>query len=263
MKNFVEYNLYTRKQVWNHFHPNESFVKGGPWATGYLTEGNHLIAFANINSPGRTGHDFPNKFDENNSLMTWYGKPNAHSEQPTFRSLFQGKLKLLMFVRWDNKNALFTYLGSPKIDNFENDIVLLDGTRTIRLNLSFTDEFSFHEPPKTGEIFTEGRIIQLNSKRFERSLKLRSQCINYHGTDCKICGFDFESVFGDLGANFCHVHHITPLSEVGMQHEVCPKKDLIPVCPNCHAMLHRRVPALQPTELREMLIAQKNQNPGN
>lgn len=258
MMQFFPGNLYSRKQVWRRFNPEGEFPKGGPWATGYVSQHKALIAFANINSPGRTGHDFPNTFNEQTNEMTWYGKPNAHSEQPTFRSLFQGSTELHMFARWNSKSVMFTYLGKPKISSFQNDIILADGIRTIKLTLVF-DAFSLaNDELQEATNLTEGSMRYTFGRRFERNPRLRSECINHHGTDCKICGFRFEEVYGDLGLNYCHVHHISPLSEVGESHTVCPKTDLIPVCPNCHAMLHKTKPALTPDQLREILKKYKN-----
>ena len=56
------------------------------------------------------------------------------------------------------------------------------------------------------------------------------------------CGIDLAEKYGEKGEKFIHVHHLKPVSEVGAQYEVDPIKDLIPVCPNCHAMIHRRAP---------------------
>ena len=44
--------------------------------------------------------------------------------------------------------------------------------------------------------------------------------------------------------------HIVPLAEIKQEYEVDPVKDLIPVCANCHAMIHRRRPALALEEIR-------------
>ena len=49
----------------------------------------------NIGIPGKTGHDFDNYFDEQNNTITWFGKPNAHSKQPTFK-----KLSSMHFYSW-------------------------------------------------------------------------------------------------------------------------------------------------------------------
>ena len=50
---------------------------------------------------------------------------------------------------------------------------------------------------------------------------------------------DFENMYGELGKGFIHVHHIVPISMIGKEYKIDPIKDLVPVCPNCHAMLHR------------------------
>jgi 5-methylcytosine-specific restriction protein A len=40
------------------------------------------------------------------------------------------------------------------------------------------------------------------------------------------------------------------LAEIGEEYEVDPVNDLIPICPNCHAMIHKKVPAFSIEELR-------------
>ncbi|MEG1241999.1 MAG: HNH endonuclease, partial [Oscillospiraceae bacterium] len=47
--------------------------------------------------------------------------------------------------------------------------------------------------------------------------------------------------YGEVGKNFIHVHHKIPLNEISEEYVVDPVNDLIPVCPNCHAMLHRKI----------------------
>jgi len=74
----------------------------------------------------------------------------------------------------------------------------------------------------------------------ERNIEAREKCIEYHGIKCNVCEFDFEQVYGELGKGYIHVHHIVPISEVNKKYEVDPIKDLIPVCPNCHSMLHTK-----------------------
>ena len=74
---------------------------------------------------------------------------------------------------------------------------------------------------------------------YERSSDARKKCIQIKGTTCTVCGFDFEKKYGDLGKGFIHVHHIIPISSIDGAYVVNPETDLVPVCPNCHAMLHR------------------------
>lgn len=96
---------------------------------------------------------------------------------------------------------------------------------------------------------SEGAALLKLVKQYERSRINRAACIEIHGTACRICDFDFGAQFGELGEGFIHVHHIVPVSEMGGSYSLDPGKDLLPVCPNCHAMLHRRKPALTPDEL--------------
>ena len=65
---------------------------------------------------------------------------------------------------------------------------------------------------------------------------------------------------GELGEEFCHVHHIEPLSQTGGEGDLDPIKDLIPVCPNCHAMLHRNTETITPDELRKILALEGKTN---
>ena len=89
------------------------------------------------------------------------------------------------------------------------------------------------------EQYTEGarKVITVNA--YERSAEARKACIRHHGTVCKGCGFDFEKPYGDLGKDFIHVHHITPLKTIAESYKIDPVTDLVPLCPNCHAMVHR------------------------
>ena len=77
----------------------------------------------------------------------------------------------------------------------------------------------------------------------------RKKCIEHYGAKCAVsnCGFDFEKLYGDIGKGFIHVHHLTQLSDIGQGYEVDPIKDLRPVCPNCHAMLHQKIHHIQST----------------
>ena len=76
--------------------------------------------------------------------------------------------------------------------------------------------------------------------KYERNPRARKMCIQKYGCICKICQFDFQKQYGELGKDFIHVHHIIPISEnKGRSYKVDYENDLIPVCPNCHAMLHR------------------------
>lgn len=98
--------------------------------------------------------------------------------------------------------------------------------------------------------FSEGAGRQVTLTTYERNPRARRACLDHHGSRCSVCGIDFGERYGELGEGFIHVHHLRPLSEIAEDYEVNPITDLIPVCPNCHAMLHLKTPPLSPDELR-------------
>lgn len=101
--------------------------------------------------------------------------------------------------------------------------------------------------------YVEGAVRVHISTRYERDQEARNACIEHYGASCVVCAFDFGKVYGELGEGFIHVHHLLPISAVGGSHEVDPVVDLRPVCPNCHAMLHKRTQPLTIEELQDAL----------
>lgn len=96
----------------------------------------------------------------------------------------------------------------------------------------------------------EGAKKKVTVNTFERNAAARQKCIEHYGYKCSVCGFDFVAEYGERGRNFIHVHHIVPLSHIGESYEVDPVEDLRPICPNCHAMIHRTDPPCSIEELR-------------
>jgi hypothetical protein len=99
-------------------------------------------------------------------------------------------------------------------------------------------------------VITEGAVTQSLENDYERNQEARRLCIAHYGIRCQICGFDFKEVYGEIGSDYIHVHHIVPISQRQGEYEVNPITDLLPVCPNCHAMLHRRNPPFTAQEMR-------------
>ena len=108
-------------------------------------------------------------------------------------------------------------------------------------------------------VLTEGARRTVIVNAYERNPKARSACIFHWGCQCAVCNFDFLKTYGDIGSGFIHVHHLVPVSEIGTSYQVDPIKDLRPVCPNCHAMLHTSNPPLNMEELRELISAKKSE----
>lgn len=99
----------------------------------------------------------------------------------------------------------------------------------------------------------EGAVCAIKVNAYERNPEARRRCIERHGTSCSICGFNFGATYGKPAQGLIHVHHLRSLSEIGRQYVVDPVEDLRPVCPNCHAVLHRHVPPYSIEEVRTFL----------
>jgi len=89
------------------------------------------------------------------------------------------------------------------------------------------------------EKYPEGAKLQIAINRYERSAKARRMCIEHYGTKCAVCDFNFSDKYGEIGTDLIYVHHIIPLSEIGNDYSVDPIKDLRPICPDCHAVIHK------------------------
>ncbi len=102
------------------------------------------------------------------------------------------------------------------------------------------------------ETYFEGKSKEVIQTRYERNPQARKTCLEHHGFTCQICDFNFEFYFGELGRGFIHVHHINPIATIGHEYKIDPQNDLIPVCPNCHVMIHAKRPAFSIEEIRNL-----------
>lgn len=112
-----------------------------------------------------------------------------------------------------------------------------------------TETFQFDED----ELFNEGKVVRVFVNRYERNQKARQECIRHYGDKCYVCGFDFGATYGDIAKGFIHVHHKTQLADTHEEYNVDPINDLIPVCANCHSVIHLTKTAMTIEELKERM----------
>ena len=117
-------------------------------------------------------------------------------------------------------------------------------------------------PDEVSSAVVEGAKKKVTVNRYERRATARDACIDHWGTQCVVCNFDFLAHYGERGRGFIHVHHLKPLSEIKEAYELNPVEDLRPVCPNCHAMIHRTDPACSLAELKSMVITARGYKKG-
>lgn len=97
------------------------------------------------------------------------------------------------------------------------------------------------------EEVSEGKLVTTNSKTRKRSQKLRNYTFEYYKSQnqikCEVCGFDFETTYGDLGKDYIELHHVKPVSVYEENGEISnleeARLNLVPLCSNCHKILHR------------------------
>lgn len=153
-------------------------------------------------------------------------------------------MRLELIERVDNKALNLENLKNNGLKNAPQGAKKLNGKLlnyiSFYFNANNSDNFYPDEIEDNQRIY-EGskKIITVNS--YERNAEARQKCIELYGLNCQICGIDFEQRYGEIGKGFIHVHHKIPLYTISKTYAVDYKTDLIPVCPNCHAMLHRKL----------------------
>lgn len=125
--------------------------------------------------------------------------------------------------------------------------VAMELGRTLPQPSYYLEAASYHTPLIAEELsnderFTEGASRQIIVNAYERDRRARQLCIEHYGTRCVACDLSFEERYGPEAIGIIHVHHIIPLSEIKESYQVDPVKDLRPVCPNCHAVIHTTKP---------------------
>ncbi|MEG1641716.1 MAG: HNH endonuclease [Synergistaceae bacterium] len=135
--------------------------------------------------------------------------------------------KFLLYKGKEGRSFLYKFVGEDF--NYKSDKNISE-EQTKTLSIKNTVKLEQYE---------EGTVFEKISKIIERSAEAREKALAYHGYNCKICGFNFHKVYGNIGKNYIHVHHIKPISKIKETYLVDPIHDLVPLCPNCHAMIHK------------------------
>lgn len=165
----------------------------------------------------------------------------------------------------ENGYALFTFrmvkgLAHPDTDKITAKIKDItpkleqrhlnrSGSEWIALPLGIASQsYDFDEREKT---FSEGAEKTKYASYYERNRYARAECLAIHGFECSVCENLMENLYGKIANKFVHVHHLMKVSDMGEDYRVNPKKDMVPVCPNCHSIIHLAEPMLTISQARE------------
>lgn len=108
---------------------------------------------------------------------------------------------------------------------------------------------------------TEGERKHTEYERLHRNPALRQACINKYGYQCQCCGMNFAEMYGELlGARFIEVHHLQMLSTYDESRPQDYVENLVPLCANCHAMIHHIAGSEHPLrDLRQAYRGEKRE----
>lgn len=144
-------------------------------------------------------------------------------------------------LKWIDQPRLHKILEKPHAESLFR---LVNNQRNVSSNPS---------KPKVNQITVSDELVGLEGKQLRRMVTHRSREVKLRNAKiaktkelcggrliCEVpgCGFEFAEVYGAIGKDFAHVHHLTPLSQLdGAKNTLL--EDLAIVCANCHAMIHR------------------------
>jgi 5-methylcytosine-specific restriction enzyme A len=155
------------------------------------------------------------------------------------------------------QGSLATVNWTPQASGIEITTEVTDELEAIWFDFLSTQEVRYNPFKETDKeeqrVYTEGTPNQVLITKYERNPYARKTCIDYYGAFCSVCEFDFEKHYGSLGKGFIHVHHLKQVANIGKEYNIDPIKDLRPVCPNCHSMIHKRKTPLTIEELKEKM----------
>jgi len=180
---------------------------------------------------------------ENTNFLFSYGIITDIRINPTEKNTIVNITNLQRLPSGIKKTSLKKVNGAF-IDNNYIRPYLLCSIETIEKHLHFSETNADksigmgYEEIILNQTSQEGKLEQVVVNRYERNPELRKRCIDKNGTICCICGFNFEKAYGDKGKGFIYIHHIKPLYSTG-EIETDPINDLVPVCGNCHGIIHR------------------------
>lgn len=162
----------------------------------------------------------------------------------------------------ESKKSNYWRVSVRKISRSVFDNIVLNAITSAPLSLSDAvpkqNEIENEKDEESLFSYEEGKKSSKFVTVYERNPKLKQQAKALHGTTCFGCGFNFGEFYGEYGQDFIHIHHVVPVSLFGKSKRVDPKTDLIPVCANCHSIIHRKKDRTLSIEELKTMIAINN-----
>ena len=205
-----------------------------------------------------------NSLDEYASILSHSGLITVKTRIPRAR-LFSLICKLSPEVaeelKIDPKDTQQVTLGNVKhfsklIDNLFSYACGVERSKSHLRNepmLSISAALKSKDSAANSKSLFEGAVKRTESNKYERNAKARALCIAHYGSRCAVCGYSLDQIYGAVARDLIHVHHLKPISKARKRARVDPIKDLRPICPNCHYVIHSRNPEYPITQVKRMI----------
>ncbi len=113
-------------------------------------------------------------------------------------------------------------------------------------------------------IIEEGAVAWRKTEQRQRSATLKKKAIedfknkNENRLFCMACSFNFGETYGEWGEGFIEIHHLKPISTMDLEGDLVTLEKalqkVVPLCSNCHRMVHRKKgKMLSLDDLKELL----------
>jgi HNH endonuclease len=183
----------------------------------------------------------------NQALYSEWG--NFYAPIKDYPCVLFDKLGFIVINSPDELDSLGVYLGKRT-----NVPSLISSVSTYQLISAWRVKLAEEVAQDEIDIHLEGAIVSINVNRYERDRSARTKCIAHYGCVCQACGVKLSMIYGSVAEEFIHIHHTTKISSVGTEYQLDPIRDLRPLCPNCHAIVHLRKHPYSIEEIQEMMM---------
>ena len=235
---FVMGKVYSREELKEQFKISDATINNGIFKPKYFSS--IWLFVTEEKTPDRT--QYKDYFD--GFSLQFEGQTQKRTDHLITNHEMDGNEILVFYRKKKNEfpNYGFKYLGRFFYRTHKPGKNPSDPTHFVLYPLDASTDYEdeadgVSDPASTPQ--TEGKEKIRIQTYYERNRKLRAQAIKIHGTKCAVCGFDFGEKYGPAGEGYIEIHHIVPHASIKKEHGVDPQKDLVPVCSNCHRVIHR------------------------
>jgi len=100
----------------------------------------------------------------------------------------------------------------------------------------------------------EGDTFKKEAQFYQRNRALIASIKETSDYTCKLCGFNFELAYGEIGHKYIVAHHLRLLASGPTTTKI---EDIVLVCANCHAMIHKENPPIEIEKIRSIIVSKQ------